>query len=58
MGKRGFLTILGAAHLPGYRLAAAADHASIQSSTPYMVDMLQDRAANSNIIGAAFSPRL
>jgi len=56
--RKGFLTILGAAHLPGYRLAAAADHASIQSSTPYMVDMLQDRAANSNIIGAAFSPRL
>ena len=52
--RKGFLTILGAAGLPGYRLAAAADHASIQSSTPYMLDQLRDRAANSDIIGASF----
>eukprot|EP01048_Picozoa_sp_COSAG05_P020296 COSAG05_NODE_3413_length_2080_cov_11.682988_1_plen_381_part_00 len=53
--RKGFLTVLGAAGLPGYRLAAAADHANIQSSTPYMLDHLRDRAANSDVIGAAFS---
>jgi len=53
--RKGFLTVLGAAGLPGYRLAAAADHANIQSSTPYMLDQLHDRAANSDVIGAAFS---
>ena len=53
--RKGFLTILGAAGLPGYRLAAAADHTSIQSSTPYMLDQLRDRAANSDVIGAAFA---
>lgn len=54
--RKGFLTVLGAAGLPGYRLAAAADHASIQSSTPYMLDQLRDRASNSDVIGAAFAP--
>ena len=52
---KGCLSLLGSLNVPAYRLADHADHGTVDSSRAYTVDTVNDRAANSDLIGSAFS---
>ena len=52
--RKGCLSLLGSLNVPAYRLADHADHGTVDSSRAYTVDTVNDRAANSDLIGSAF----